>query len=1113
MTAPQQPRWMVELIGIVGQLCPPSASGEGADPSAPSSWKERKVGRVTRDARMDAGWFWIGLNGRALDDDEIEAAYLAPQDGAAESKFSVIESVQEGNVLRVRVAEHAPTTGLYLYAPRRPKGQLYISLRDGLSSISRFDLVSQFAEGRADAVPVTGDSSGGPARLDELNEEQRTAWNACCAPGVHLIWGPPGTGKTRVIAEALQSLMASGKSALLVSGTNIAVDNALARAVAAIKPRPGEMIRAGNPHLAEIAENPDVCLQKLVQDRQITLEKERDSLSASITALKADPAFGALEASEAALSEYDPSAYRAAYARLESERSLISLLAAHSAVLADAGAAAASGLAADARLQALIASDTLAAPARQHLMEAERMEKALGRLRHDAAMTSAAASRFEAERDRLIAERGGRRFAPRAVKAEIRENAELLRRAVARRDDAASLLASQAPYLTSEIASHVALAAPHTAASIAALDSKLAAARHSLAEIAATRQALARRVASLAASITELQERPLPSPLDRSLVAQADAAGLPVMWEGLGGLRSRASDLGIQIARLESRHEQVLTRMREEGIAVRREIVENARVVAATLAMLRMRPELRDRDYSCVIVDEVSFAPVPDVIFAVSRATSGVTLLGDFLQNGPIAPEELGDSDDDTVRRWYFRDSFEFFGITDADSAMASKGCTVLTKQYRFGPVITELANTVAYRGILEPGDPDRDPASSPDPAEVVLVDVDGLGDELAGIRPGPKIGKWWPVGALLAQALAGQAVRQALDAGKPASNKAGVVVPYRAQLDIVKDVLNESGANPQIEAGTSHRFQGREFDTVIFDLVEDGKGWVARGDLTGGRWAAGGLRMFNVGITRARQRLYLIANMAIISKAKGGPLHAIAQLIDTGKVHVVRAATVLGLPSAPADDPAASELWHALRGHATLIDLYDEENLPDELARRIDAADKAIWLWSPWVGQRSEQLMPHLLAARDRGVRVHPVVLPRDEVTRHLKPRHEELAAEIPATVYLRNEHQKIVLIDDNLAFLGSMNVLAHRPGSRLEVMALFQSRTLVTELMAHERTAELASPPTCPRCGSPVRLARVFRADGRPYWHCESNLNGTRCDWRTPFADHPGARNQPKH
>ena len=70
------------------------------------------------------------------------------------------------------------------------------------------------------------------------------------------------------------------------------------------------------------------------------------------------------------------------------------------------------------------------------------------------------------------------------------------------------------------------------------------------------------------------------------------------MWEGLGGLRSSASDLGIQIARLESGHEQVLTRMREEGTAVPPgESSANARVVAATLAMLRMRPELRDRDY------------------------------------------------------------------------------------------------------------------------------------------------------------------------------------------------------------------------------------------------------------------------------------------------------------------------------------------------------------------------------------------------------------------------------------------------------------------------------------------------------------------------------------
>ena len=71
----------------------------------------------------------------------------------------------------------------------------------------------------------------------------------------------------------MQDIIASGKSALLVSATNIAVDNALAKAAAAVKPGPGVMVRAGTPHLREVAENPAVCLQKLVRDRQEALEQ------------------------------------------------------------------------------------------------------------------------------------------------------------------------------------------------------------------------------------------------------------------------------------------------------------------------------------------------------------------------------------------------------------------------------------------------------------------------------------------------------------------------------------------------------------------------------------------------------------------------------------------------------------------------------------------------------------------------------------------------------------------------------------------------------------------------------------------------------------------------
>ena len=149
-----------------------------------------------------------------------------------------------------------------------------------------------------------------------LNAEQSRARASCRAPGVHLVWGPPGTGKTKVIALALQDIIASGKSALLVSATNIAVDNALAKAAAAIKPGPGVMVRAGTSHLREVAENPAVCLQKLVRDRQEALEQLRCQLEEQIAACQGDPDMARLAEVRAELEDFDLNAYLAAEGRL-----------------------------------------------------------------------------------------------------------------------------------------------------------------------------------------------------------------------------------------------------------------------------------------------------------------------------------------------------------------------------------------------------------------------------------------------------------------------------------------------------------------------------------------------------------------------------------------------------------------------------------------------------------------------------------------------------------------------------------------------------------------------------------------------------------------------------
>ena len=206
---------------------------------------------------------------------------------------------------------------------------------------------------------------------------------------------------------------------------------------------------------------------------------------------------------------------------------------------------------------------------------------------------------------------------------------------------------------------------------------------------------------------------------------------------------------------------------------------------------------------------------------------------------------------------------------------------------------------------------------------------------------------------------------------------------------------------NPQIEVGTISSVPGPgNFDTVVFDLVEDGqRSRSTSGDglrtaaLGGTPRQASGLRMVNVGITRAKRRLYLIRESprrdgARPARVRCGAVQAPAP-VPARSMLSGRWLTSSACSKAPADDPVAGETsGRRCGGTRLIVDLYDEDHLPDELCRRIDEAHERIWLWSPWVGRRSEQMLPHLTRAQDRGVRVHAVVLPRSEVTRYLKPR-----------------------------------------------------------------------------------------------------------------------------
>ena len=108
-------------------------------------------------------------------------------------------------------------------------------LRDRLQEIQRGEFT--FNTERAEAVLT---NRGGmitqadvPAVVftlgKSLNPQQTLAVRQSVGSGLLYLWGPPGTGKTLTLAAIVHALYLQGKSILLVSNTNIAVDTALER--------------------------------------------------------------------------------------------------------------------------------------------------------------------------------------------------------------------------------------------------------------------------------------------------------------------------------------------------------------------------------------------------------------------------------------------------------------------------------------------------------------------------------------------------------------------------------------------------------------------------------------------------------------------------------------------------------------------------------------------------------------------------------------------------------------------------------------------------------------------------------------------------------------------
>jgi hypothetical protein len=301
--------WRRELLDAVDEVLKrPSRGAQG-------EW--RPLGKVAPLGRD--GWYALDLrtgNRKPPSADNLDQLCLADKEGPDRgTPIPVERSQMADDVLRIQVAGRIPDGCDILWTVQLTPQHLWQKLRDGISSLDQASLADKLAAGELDPVPVRTDEYP-PGFLTA----QRHAYMACTEPGLHAVWGPPGTGKTRVLARAIEDLAKRGKRVLLVSTANVAVDNALKEVVRNLRPAPGTVIRVGSPQLHELASNDDVQLHRLAARRTAEVDAERQRVQDELEWMgSVDEQLRQLDD---ALSNYDHEGYLAAKRRVANSSQL-----------------------------------------------------------------------------------------------------------------------------------------------------------------------------------------------------------------------------------------------------------------------------------------------------------------------------------------------------------------------------------------------------------------------------------------------------------------------------------------------------------------------------------------------------------------------------------------------------------------------------------------------------------------------------------------------------------------------------------------------------------------------------------------------------------------------
>lgn len=349
-----------------------------------------------------------------------------------------------------------------------------------------------------------------------------------------------------------------------------------------------------------------------------------------------------------------------------------------------------------------------------------------------------------------------------------------------------------------------------------------------------------------------------PSALRASALARVFSPGLAdVIAREPAPVQARI--LALRIARLDRVRALAKTKIAAFAAADRdleARIVAEARVVVCTLTTAYLSPLMAEQRFDVLIAEEAGMATLPPLFYAACLCRERVIVVGDPRQLPPIVQ-----SDDEMVRRAIGRNIFD---VTVPDPER-SEAVAMLGVQYRMHPAIGELVGALFYGGKLahaaDPEATEAIAARAPFPGRpVVVVDTAGRTTCERSAKGSSRVN-------LGSAEITADLALEAVTAG---ATSVAVITPYAAQAVEIRRLLATRRIGDVVECATIHRFQGRECDVVILDLVD-------AAPMRQSALLSAEPNLLNVSISRARGKLVIVADVAYFaSTAPGGIVPAL---------------------------------------------------------------------------------------------------------------------------------------------------------------------------------------------------------------------------------------------